>query len=338
MPASKIAPRARRLTLPLAAVLMAGAAEAQTVKAYAPFFAVCRAEECGRRLLALRSFEQAGERRILTLDPETLETGVRNLQGLHLQPRPWPDLRAAVGGDPYGRALLDSETSGSSRQDAGIVHALPAANGVILTVDLCPSARPLDRRLFRSVIETFLAEERPVPLGIAVTGRWMARWPRDLAWLRTLERGGQISVTWINHSFNHRYRKGLPLARNFLLEPGTDLRKEILDTEALMLTNGLRPSVFFRFPGLVSSVDLVKEVASFGLIAVGSDAWLAKNASHQSPPPGSIVLVHGNGNEPVGVARFLALLREEKGAIRARNWLLFDLRESVRLEEEIKPR
>ena len=45
------------------------------------------------------------------------------------------------------------------------------------------------------------------------------------------------------------------------------------------------------------------------------------------------MLVHGNGNEPVGVNRFLALLREEGRAIRSRDWLLFDLRESVRLEE-----
>ena len=50
--------------------------------------------------------------------------------------------------------------------------------------------------------------------------------------------------------------------------------------------------------------------------------------------PGSIVLVHGNGSEPVGVDRFLDLLRHEKGAIRTRNCLPFDLRESVRLEEE----
>ena len=44
--------------------------------------------------------------------------------------------------------------------------------------------------------------------------------------------------------------------------------------------------------------------------------------------------MHGNSNEPVGVDRFLDLLRHEKGAIRTRNCLLFDLRESVRLEEE----
>ena len=324
------------LTLALVAAGVAAKAPAPAIKDYAPFYAECPAEECGKRLFVLRSFRQSGEKRVLTVDPQTLETLVRPEKGLHLKRLSFPALRERTVNEPYGRALLDSETNGASHQDAGIVHALPAGNGVVLTVDLCPSPRPLDRRLFESVIETFRPAEKPVPLGIALTGRWMEKHPDDLAWLRTLEASGEISVTWINHSYNHRYAKDLPLSRNFLLEPGTDMRKEILATEALMIRNGLTPSVFFRFPGLVSDLSLVKRVVSYGLAPIGSDAWLAKNAKDQSPSPGSIVLVHGNGNEPVGVKRFLALLRQEGAAIRARNWLLFDLRESVRAEEEIR--
>ena len=282
----------------------------------------------------LRSFRQAGERRVLAVDPKTLQTEVRPSKGLHLDRLPWPALRESIADEPYGRALLDSETNGASHQDAGIVHTLPAGNGVVLTVDLCPSTRPLDRRLFERVIERFRPEEKPVPLGIAVTGKWMEKHADDLAWLRSLAARGEIAVTWINHSYNHRYAKDLPMSRNFLLEPGTDMRKEILATEALMLSNGLIPSIFFRFPGLVSDLRLVTRVVSFGLAPVGSDAWLAKTAKDREPSSGSIVLVHGNGNEPLGVSRFLALLGQEKAAIRSHNWLLFDLRESVRLEEQ----
>jgi peptidoglycan/xylan/chitin deacetylase (PgdA/CDA1 family) len=201
---------------------------------------------------------------------------------------------------------------------------------------LCPSTRPLDRRLFETVIEVFRPEEKPVPIGIALTGRWMEKHAADLAWLRELQATGEIAVTWINHSYNHRYAKDLPISRNFLLEPGTDMRKEILATEALMLANGLTPSIFFRFPGLISDLDLVKRVVSFGLTPIGSDAWLAKTAKNREPSSGSIVLVHGNGNEPLGVTRFLVLLRQERAAIRSGNWLLFDLRESVRAEEQIR--
>jgi peptidoglycan/xylan/chitin deacetylase (PgdA/CDA1 family) len=322
------------LSLAIGASLSTSSPPSPSVKDYAPFFALCPPEPCGKRLIVLRSFRQAGEKRVLAVDPSTLETVVRPETGLSLQRLPWTELRALAAGEPYGRALLDSETNGASHQDAGIVHALPEGNGVVLTVDLCPSPRPLDRRLFEAVVETFPPAERPVPVGVAITGRWMGRHADDLAWLRQLEANGEIAVTWINHSYNHRYARDLPVSRNFLLEPGTDLRKELLATEALMLKNGLKPSVFFRFPGLVSNLDLVKRVVSYGLVPIGSDAWLAKYARTENPAPGSIVLVHGNGNEPVGVARFLALLRQEKAAIRARNWLLFDLRESVRLGEK----
>ena len=67
---------------------------------------------------------------------------------------------------------------------------------------------------------------------------------------------------------------------------------------------------------------------------LGSDAWLAKS---QKPVAGSIVLVHANGNEPLGVRRFLELLRSERERIRAGSWQLLDLRESVVETESRRP-
>ena len=93
-----------------------------------------------------------------------------------------------------------------------------------------------------------------------------------------------------------------------------------------MLKNGLLPSAFFRFPGLVSDQQLVYKITDLGLIPIGTDAWLAKG---QQPQAGSIVLIHGNGNEPVGVDDFIKLLRSKTQAIVNKQWLLYDLRESV---------
>ncbi|WP_345329642.1 hypothetical protein [Mucilaginibacter defluvii] len=76
---------------------------------------------------------------------------------------------------------------------------------------------------------------------------------------------------------------------------------------------------------------MVDKVLTYGLIQVGSDAWLAKG---QRATPGSIVLIHGNGNEPIGVNDFLQLLRSERGSAINRQWLLYDLRES--LEDEFQ--
>jgi hypothetical protein len=300
------------------------------VQKYQTLFAECQAPGSGRPLVVLRSFRQSGQPMLLAVDPESLVTLTIAAKDLRLRRLPWTKLRKAFADTPYGRALADSERNAAAQQDAGIVHSLPSGKGVVLTIDLCPSLRPLDRTLFTAIVATFAPEEKPVPLGIAITGRWMLQHAADLAWLAKLEQDHEIAVTWINHSFNHRYSAGVPLSKNFLLEPGTNTDVEVLNTEAAMIDHGLQPSIFFRFPGLISDARLVGRVTSYGLIAVGSDAWLAKG---QTPSSGSIVLVHGNGNEPIGIEKFLELVGSERTAIREKHWLLFDLRESVSREE-----
>jgi peptidoglycan/xylan/chitin deacetylase (PgdA/CDA1 family) len=300
------------------------------VTEYRVALADCRVRRGGESLVALRAFRRGGQKMVLAVDADSLKTRIvpeAEVRLKRLSPAKFSDRVKATA---YGRAMVDSERHAAPQQDAGITHALPSRLGVVLTVDLCPSTRPLDRELFTSVISTFAPEEMPVPLGIAITGKWMQEHPTDLKWLREREEDGQLAVTWINHSFNHRYSKELPLSHNFLLEPGTDADAEILETEVAMIAAGLCPSVFFRFPGLVSEPSLVRRVVDYGLAVVGSDAWLAKG---QATAPGSIVLVHGNGNEPIGIERFLELMKSEGRAIRDKHWLLFDLRDAVAREE-----
>ncbi|MNT87847.1 hypothetical protein D3C86_1607280 [compost metagenome] len=70
----------------------------------------------------------------------------------------------------------------------------------------------------------------------------------------------------------------------------------------------------------------MEEVLGFGLIPIGSDAWLAKGQHAQD---GSIVLIHANGNEEVGVQDFIQLLNSEQKNIRNKRWILHDLHEGV---------
>ncbi len=289
-------------------------------------FAVCAAPQCAGSRVVLRRFERSGQSLVLVVDPDSLDTEIAPLERFAAACRPWPEVRAALVGTRYHEALADAERNETGLQDAGIVHAMPRVQGVVLTVDLCPSRRPLDRALFEAVVAEFGPEERPVPLAVAVTGVWMEEHPDDVAWLLERVRLGDMAITWIDHSFSHRFVPGTVLTRNFLLEPGTDVQAEILRAEEAMLEAGLLPSVFFRFPGLVSSRDVFDRVVAHGLVPVGSDAWLAKQ---QQPTEGSIVLVHGNGNEPIGVEDFLRLLRAERANIRDRDWLLVDLRRSA---------
>lgn len=308
----------------LAAALLAPGAGG--VHALRVFTGLAREPGAAAPSVVLRSFVSGGRGFLLLVDPHTLETRALPAGAVSVERRSWSEVRRAIADSPYGRALAEAERHGVPLQDAGLTHLRPPAPGVDLTVDLCPSRLPLDRRLFTALVEELGRYQRPVPVAVALTGAWMREHPDDLAWLLSLVRDGELAATWVDHSFHHRSSATLPIRENFLLEPGTDLASEVLQTEAAMLAAGITPSAFFRFPGLVSSPALFARVVAFGLVPVGSDAWLAKN---EWPRDGSIVLVHANGNEPLGVRRFLQLLRDQREAIRAGSWQLFDLRESV---------
>ncbi len=99
----------------------------------------------------------------------------------------------------------------------------------------------------------------------------------------------------------------------------------MLGNEELLLENGVVPSVFLRFPGIVSDRAVADQVHDGGRIPIGSDAWLAKGQHPQAS--GSIVLIHANGNEPLGVDDFLRLLTKEKDSLQRGQWRLLDLRE-----------
>ena len=113
-----------------------------------------------------------------------------------------------------------------------------------------------------------------------------------------MQNQGKLAITWVNHTFSHIYYSDLPESKNFLLTEMVNLDTEIMLTEQYLLEENQTPSVFFRFPGLISNPGLLKRLKRYGLIHVGADAWLAKD---EVIKPGSIVLVHGNGNEHAGI-------------------------------------
>jgi hypothetical protein len=282
-------------------------------------------------LMILRQFENEGKTYFLLVDPQTLVTKIDQTDVYQVKPMTLAEARTFFKNTPYVRAIDQAEKQSANIQDAGIQEGMPKEAGITLTADLCPSHRPLDRRVFTDIFTEFEKVERPAPIALSITGIWMEQHPQDLEWLKQLQADKEIYITWINHSFNHRVSATAPLRYNFLLEPGTDINYEVLETEKAMLKNGLLPSVFFRFPGLVSDQQLVYKITDFGVIPVGSDAWLAKG---QKSMPGSIVLIHANGNEPIGVDDFITLLHQEAGSIAKKQWLLYDLRESVDQEFE----
>ena len=276
--------------------------------------------------ITLRRWQQNQQTRYLTINPKTLETAVVGLPVGDVQQLPWPTIARQFGQTPYFRALRLEQQRDRNLQDAGLNRADTTERGFSLTIDLCPSNKPLTRSVFEQLIKAFESEEKPIPVTITITGLWMAKHADDLAYLKKLVSRGDLDITWVNHSYYHHYDPRLPLSVNFLLEPNTNLNDEILLNEQAMLTNGLLPSIFFRFPGLVSDKAVFDRVLDFGLLPIGSDAWLAKN---QQPKQGSLVLIHANGNEPLGVQDFMKLIRQKSALIRNKTWLLYQLPTSI---------
>ncbi|MGK4566300.1 polysaccharide deacetylase family protein [Flavobacterium sp. 3HN19-14] len=279
--------------------------------------------------IVLRKFIKKGNPFFVIVNPDNLETSVIPSEGITFEPSDWPQITEKFKKTPYIQSLETAKKQSLSTEDSGIVHGYPKEHSITLTIDLCPSHKPLDRVIFSSLINEFKKTEKPVPVGLSITGRFMLTHQDDLLWLEGLVKSGDINITWINHTYNHHFNPKKPVTDNFLLAPNTDVSFEIIGTEIALLQRGLVFSAFFRFPGLVSSPKLIDQVAAFGLIPIGSDAWLAKGQQAQS---GSIVLIHGNGNEPVGVKDFINLLHTENDAVMKKQWLLYDLRESVENE------
>lgn len=284
-----------------------------------------------KKVIVIRQYVKAYKQFYVGIGLEDINTYLIAADQIKLRPSSWSQILFDYKTTPYIKAIVAAKQNSTNMQNAGISNGYPADKGIVLTIDLCPSHKPLDRIIFTTLINEFNKYEKPVPLALSITGRFMLTHSEDLEWLKSLEKTGLIKITWINHTYNHHFNPKVPLKTNFLLEPGTDINFEILGTEMALLEKGLELSPFFRFPGLVSDFKLFEKITNYGLIPIGSDAWLAKG---QIAHNGNIVLIHGNGNEPIGVKEFILLLKNEKSAITNKQWLLYDLRENVMDEFE----
>lgn len=274
------------------------------ITGYQSIFQPC-CDSAGELRFAIRRYEFAGKPHVLLVNPRTFETSVAPLASLNTFEAPVG--RAEIQATPFDRALTRYTTPPYRLQNHGAVRADLPVDGMFLTVDMCPSRRPFEKEFFTAVAGLSRQNGRATPLAIAMTGNWLENHKDELAWLVRQIKDGKLAVTWVNHSTTHPYEPKAPLARNFLLSPGVDFEREVLATEQLLLENGLIPSPFFRFPGLVADGKVLEKLRQLSLIPIGSDAWLAKG---EQPRPGSFILVHGNGNEPAGIAPVLPLLRD----------------------------
>jgi hypothetical protein len=269
--------------------------DADSVDDYRSVLRVCRAAGA-QDSVAIRAMSLAGEPALLLVDARSLTTRLERAACWTCQDAEEDQLSATR----FLRAVEASAAApGLSHrgflENAGLTHG--GSSGVFLTGDLCPSSRPLDR----SFLDRLATKASTPPIALSISGLWLLHHFADYKWLLRSEAEGKFAITWVDHSYHHQFRRGVPNEHNFLLTPGVDADAEILQTEKLLIANGQIPSVFFRFPGLISSAPLMQAARRHHLIALGADAWLAIG---QRPRPGSIVLVHPNGNEELGLEMF----------------------------------
>ncbi len=318
------------LALLLLASLVAGgamAARGAVVREYREYSAELFTQEKKFARVALRRFRMDGTECYLAVDPDTLGTEIAPVGKYLILKKTFNEIAIRRKDTAFFKAIRFAGQNSWRLQNAGLIHIPANDRDVYVTADLCPTRLPLDRSPFINLIAEYGPYHRPVPVAIAVSGIWMEKHREDLKWLDGLAKSGDLSITWVNHTYNHRHKKRVPLWKNFLLDIGTRLEDEVMKNEIAMVEAGLVPSVFFRFPGLVSNKALFAGVSGYGLIPLGSDAWLGKK---QWPVAGSIILIHANGQEPVGIRRFLWFLGSWKKDIAGGRRSFGDLKEGLR--------
>jgi hypothetical protein len=272
--------------------------------------------------IAIRQYTSGSVSNFLVLNPYTLTNEIRPADTVNfsamIAPSVWKNT-------PFYQSLEAFTAAPYKLSNYGLTCATAYTSGIFLTIDMCQSNKNYEQGMFQSVIKLPQRKNGPIPVAIALTGKWANQHPTELAWILQQIALGNLDVTWVNHSYSHPYDPKAPLNKTFMLTPGIDFQAEVLQNEIMMLERGMIPAPFFRFPGLISAPKLIQTLKELSLLPIGSNAWLALG---QTPRPGSIILVHGNGNEPVGIKLLLAYLRDRQPELQRGELKLLPLREA----------
>lgn len=184
-----------------------------------------------------------------------------------------------------GKNTINKEKFQSRSPKLEVIDHLPNnRNSIAITIDLCPSSKKYDKELFSCFDKLGKKMGRPLHVGIAISGKWILKHQKELSEIKKL----YLDVTWINHSYSH------PIDKGFLNDSNVNFTSEVSDNIKLFEKFNLKPSKYFRFPGLIHNQQRLYELSNLGYIALDANAWLGKGEKIKN---GSIILIHGNGNE-----------------------------------------
>ncbi len=190
-----------------------------------------------------------------------------------------------------------------------------------VTVDMCQSRREWEGDFYQRLVDLGRELGTPQPVGVAMTGLWAHRHPEDFDQLVAWQREGLLDITWINHSFHHQLSRDDDGRYWFLTSSNVDFVAEVLELEVLLLQQGVMFSPLFRFPGLTHDERTLAELNELGLFPLDADGWVAKGEPIED---GTVVLLHGNGNEAHGIDMFFDWLDPRIEDVRGGRIVLID--------------
>lgn len=269
----------------------------------------------GNKYFSIRQFQLNGKKTQLVVEPNSLKTSLMKSSCLVCSVK---DNKKNYN-DNYSQLIKKSISPPYPLKNDGLVSGV-LDEAIALTIDMCPSSRGISKKVYDKLIEISEIENKEFPIAIAMTKSWMDSHPNLFKWLKTEVFENHFDIVWVNHSSTHPYKKNQPSERNFLLSPEVNFYEEVIKTEIALIKAGVTPSVFFRFPGLVSSRKQIEILGQWGILPLGADAWLAKGDNVQD---GSIILIHGNRNEVKGEQLLFNYIEQKSTNI---NWVsLYEL-------------
>lgn len=188
------------------------------------------------------------------------------------------------------RMLLQKTPLGHAMEGGRVCSS---ALTLVLTTDLCPTSKAMSREFFLALEETSSFTGQPLPVVVFFSGKWIITHTNDLAWLKQR----RLKVVAGNHTYAHHIYSNQWTRK--------DLIAEITNTEVAMLSHGILPSIWFRFPGLRYHPDEIQVLGELGVIAFDTTIWIGQTRM----PRWAVVLSHANGTQPVEVnhlKRFLS--------------------------------
>jgi hypothetical protein len=253
----------------------------------------------GRNFLVTRELRfVSGETRWLAVDMENLQTAlltpeidrISNWQSADLQ------TNGLLGG--LKEHMLRKKSVFGEGKSA--LYRRETNTNALLTTDLCPTKRLLNRDFYRAVAEMAPGGNTNLPFIIFFSGEWMVSHEDDLEWLRT----NGVRFIAGNHTFHHHIIAGK--------WPVEDFIADITNNEVTMIERGILPSCFFRFPGLTYGPEHIEALAKLNMLPLDCEMWMGQ----KDVPSWPLILLHSNGNVDIEVRMFRKFLERYGDAFR----------------------